>query len=108
MKKSLLLILVSLLVSLPVGAIELNTSNVTSQQYIQNHGYSPEVSRLIDLQKSQINDTPITYKSTDPDWYTKNKKVNFIRRVFMYFDCGLDNGDFGRTKLNTMPRYDDL
>ena len=69
-----------------------------SETYIQGHGHSAEMSRLIDLQHSQINATQTQYKNGDPTWYG-DKKVSLIRRVFMYFDCGLDDEKFMQHKI---------
>lgn len=107
MKRIIFAVLAYVIVTLPSFAI-LTTDEATSQNYIINHGYSPETARMMDLQHSQITGEKKVFKSSDPDWYTTNKAVYFVRRVFMYFDCGLDNGNFGKEKINPSPRYDDL
>lgn len=107
MKKFLLISFILIATNLPSLAF-ITTDEATSQEYIQNHGYSDEMSRLIDLQNAQINGAKTTYRSNDPEWYTANKSVNFIRKVFMYFDCGLDDGKFMQNNINYSSRYDDL
>ena len=78
-----------------------------SETYIKGHGYSDEMARLIDLQNAQINCTQTKFKSKDPALYA-DKKVNFVRRAFMYFDGGLDDGKFMQHNTKFTPRYDDL
>lgn len=90
--------------ALPSFAV-ITPEEAMSDAYIHAHGYSDEMYRLIDLQNSQINSTPPKYKSTDPAWYA-DKKVNFIRKVFMYFDCGLDDKKFMQHDIKyTLPNY---
>lgn len=97
MKKSLQIIsvlFVLLAVNLPSFAV-VTTDDAISDKYIENHGHSDEMARLIDLQTSQINGVANNkFQSKDPDWYTSDKRVNFIRKAFNYFDCGLDDGKF--------------
>ncbi len=108
MKKYLFILLLALIsTNLPSYAF-ITTDESTSQEYIQNHGYSDEMSRLIDLQNAQINGAKSKYKGKDPDWYTSNKTVNFVRRAFMYFDCGLDDGKFMQNNIDFTNKYDDL
>ncbi len=108
MKKFLLAILCICVVSLPSFAI-ITPEEAKSDEYIKNHGYSNEMARLIDLQYSQINGKSTTYKSRDPEFYTNNKKVNFIRRLFIYLDCGLDDGKFGgHRNIDYSVRWSDI
>lgn len=107
MKKLLSILFVFMTVSIPCFAY-ITTDESTSETYIQNHGHSDEMSRLIDLQNAQINGVKSVYKGTDPDWYTSNKRVNFIRKVFMYFDSALDDGKFMQNDIHYTNKYDDL
>lgn len=107
MKKVLSLVCLYLLVALPSFAV-ISTEDTTSEQYLTNHGYSQEVVRLIDLQNAQTNGTAPKYKRKQPDWYTSNKGVNFIRKTFMYFDCGLDDEKFFQHDMYYTQRVDDL
>ena len=106
MKKILSVLCLYMAFIMPVSAV-ITTEESTSEQYIQNHGYSPEMSRLIDLQDAHINGSEPQHLSTNPSWYS-DKKVNFIRRAFMYFDPGLDDEKFGSNKIQYTNRYDDL
>lgn len=107
MRKILSVVFILFMFNLPSFAV-ITTDEATSQDYIQNHGYSDEMSRLIDLQNAQVNGTATKYKGTDPDWYTSNKMVNAVRKVFMYFDCGLDDEKFMQHNTRFTPKWDDL
>lgn len=116
MKKSLSLSVILfffIAVNLPCFAF-LTTDDAISEKYIENHGHSDEMARLIDLQHAQINGTAPTYKEHEawytsklPSWVTE-KQVNFVRQVFMYFDCGLDDGKFMQNNTKYTSRWDDL
>lgn len=106
MKKILSVLCLYMAFVMPVSAV-ITTEESTSEQYTKNHGYSPEMSRLIDLQDAHINGSEPQYVGTDPAWYA-DKKVNFVRKVFMYFDPGLDDGKFGNNKIQYTTRWDDI
>lgn len=106
MKNFLSVLFVFAAFSLPVFAV-ITPEEATSVKYIQNHGYSGEMSRLIDLQNVQINGAKTRYVSKEPALYS-DIKVNFIRRAFMYFDCGLDDGKFMQRDINYSTRWNDL
>lgn len=93
MKKIFLAIIFVLILNLPSFAI-ITPEEATSEDYIINHGYSREFYRVLDSQSAAINGTKPKYKSNEPSWYTSNKPVSFIRRVFIYLDPGLDNGKY--------------
>lgn len=93
MKKILSVVFVYLAFVMPASAV-ITTDEAVSDPYIINSGHSDEMARLIDLQRAQINGNKSQYKNDDPDWYASNKKVNFVRKVFMYLDPNLDNEDF--------------
>lgn len=107
MKKFLIVLFVFVAANLP-GFAYITTEEAISEEYIQNHGYSDEMSRLIDLQNAQINGEKSKYVGKDPEWYNSNKPVKFIRKVMMYFDCGLDDGKFMQNNIDYTTRYDDL
>lgn len=114
MKKFLSALFVFTAFSLPTFAV-ITPEEATSEAYIQNHGHSDEMSRLIDLQNAQVNGTAPTYKPPQEFWQKINypkwctpKKVNFVRKVFMYFDCGLDDGKFMQNNIDYTTRHDDL
>lgn len=107
MKKHLFILLALVVTAVPAFAA-ISTDDIMSDTYIRNHGHSEEMVRLINLQNNQINGKLPMYKNEDPEWYTADKRVNFIRNVFKYFDCGLDVGNFGSDKIKYSTRYDDL
>ena len=106
MKKFLPIFFVLFVINLPSFAA-ITPEEAASETYIKNHGHSNEMSRLIDLQNSQINSTKIKYESKDPAWYA-DQKISFFRRIFMYFDSGLDDGQFMRNNIDYTSRWDDL
>ena len=106
MKKFLSVVFVYMAFILPSLAF-LTTDEVKSEKYIINHGHSNEMARLIDLQDTQINGTKSNYKNKDPLWYA-DKKVNFVRQIFMYFDPVLDDGKFMQNNIDYTNRWDDL
>lgn len=105
MKKYLFILIGFIVATSPVFAA-ISTDEIMSETYLRNHGNSTEMIRLIDLQNGQINGKPSKFKNTDPDWYTTDKRVKFIRDVFKYADCGLDTGTFGSHEIKYTPRYD--
>lgn len=107
MKNLLAIIFIFFVIGLPSFAV-ITPEEAASEKYIQNHGHSDEMSRLIDLQNSQINGQKTNYVSNEPDWYNSNKVVKFVRRTFMYFDCGLDDGKFMQNNIDYTNRWDDL
>ncbi|MDD3435667.1 MAG: hypothetical protein PHC64_00790 [Candidatus Gastranaerophilales bacterium] len=107
MKKILSLICLYFAVSLPSAAV-LSTDDVMSAEYIMNHGHSEEMAKLMDLQNAQINGVPFKYKNKDPEWYSSNKPVNFIRKVFIYFDGGLDDGKFMQHDTRFTQSWEDI
>lgn len=107
MKNFLTILFIFVVFSSPAMAV-ITPEEAASQQYIKNHGYSNEMARLINLQDAQVNGTKTKYVSNEPDWYKNDKKVNFIRKVFMYFDCGLDDEKFMQHDTRFTPKYDDL
>lgn len=106
MKKILSLMFVFVTFGLPSMAV-ITPEEATSEKYIENHGHSQEMARLIDLENTQINGTKSNYKSKDPAIYS-NKAVSFVRHVFMYFDPGLNDDKFMKHDTKYSTRYDDL
>lgn len=106
MKKLLAISFVLLMAQMP--SLALTTEEASTVDYLENRGHSMEMAKLVDFQKSKINGTEPTFKSKDPDYYTSDKRVNFIRKVFMYFDPALDDGQFMKHDINYSNRWDDL
>lgn len=106
MKKVFLILILFLAANLSASAV-VTPEEVTSRTYLDNHGHSDEMARLIDLQHSQINGVPVSFDRKEPAYYA-DKKVNFVRRVFMYFDGGLDDQKFMQHKIKYTNRYDSL
>ena len=107
MKKIISLLFLMSLITLPALA-ELTTDEAISPQYVHIHGYSSEMARLIDLENSQINGANSKYKRPQPEWYSSNKAVSFVRKVFIYFDPALDDEKFMQHEIYYTQKYDDL
>jgi len=136
MKKFLSILFLLAVAVLPAYSV-ITTEQIRSADYLEQHGHSDEMARLIDLQNSQINGAPITFVSKDPEWYSEQpfifvkkiirhfdktpennvflkddlnnvQPVKFVRQVFMYWDKGLDDGKFMQNKIKYTERYDDL
>jgi len=106
MKKFLSILFLFTVAVLPAYSV-LTTDQAISADYLEKHGHSDEMSRLVDLQRSQINGTPATFVSSDPEWYSQ-QPYKFVRQVFMFWDKGLDDGKFAQNKIKYTERYDDL
>lgn len=130
MKRIIFLIFAMLIANLPSSAVIL-TEEVTSATYIKKHGYSDEMCRLIDLQNAHINGVDTTYpqhvwSGKDirvpayiarklPKGYEQKladtiseKRVNFVKKIFCYFDPGIDDGEFGNNKIKYTTGFEDL
>lgn len=105
MKKFLSLICVLLIFNPSFAYLSVNETS--SQKYIHRHGYSSEMSKLVDLQKSQINGVEPEYKSPEPEIYL-TPVSRALRKIFIYLDCGLDDGLFMQHNIDFTTRYDDL
>ena len=105
MKKSLFILLALVAVGLPSFAY-ITPEQAASTEYIEKHGHSVEMARLVNLQNQQINEGDVSYKSKNPAKYSE-KKINFIRNAFMYFDCGLDDERFMQHDTAFTPRWNE-
>lgn len=107
MKKLLALLFVYCAVSASSYAY-ITTDDTVSEKYIQNHGHSDEMSRLIDLQHAQINGVKTEYVQP-AKWYNKwTDRHLVVRRIFNYFDPATDDGNFMQNNIDYTNRWDDL
>ena len=107
MKKLLLILFVLFAVNSHAFAV-ITPEESTSETYLKNHGYSDETIRLIELQHAQINGIKSTYKRNEPDWYTSNKAVSFVRKIFINLDGGLDDQRFMEHNIRYTNSWNDL
>ena len=106
MKKRILLIILAALIVCPAYA-ELTTNDTVSHDYLYNHGYSPAIINAVSKNVASINGEPL--EEPVEKAYYKNPCVNFVRRVFMYLDPGLDSHTFSNDyKIRPTNRYDEL
>lgn len=106
MKKILFVLLAIVAVNLPSFAV-ITPEEAASEKYIQGHGHSDEMSRLIDLQNCQISGVKSQYKGKDPAWYSFFP-VKMVRRAFIYFDPSMDDNKFMQNDIHFTTKYDDL
>jgi len=102
--KKLSIIIALLLVQLQVGAT-ITTEEQFSEEYIINHGYSEEMSRLMNLQHDQILGIPPTM-SENVNLYRPWQ--NGVRKFLMYLDPGLDDEKFMQHDIKYTVRWDSL
>ena len=104
--KTLLLLAVFVYAILPANA-ELTTDDVSSREYLLNHGHSSATADVIELSKGAVNgdkvELPIDIKR-------KNNPVvvRWIDRLFEYVDPALDKGDFLREDTRFYPSTHDI
>lgn len=102
-----ILTLLLCLSSLQAANAYVTTEQTTDTSYLQNHGYSKELIRLVDLTKAQTNGKPFVYNRNEPEYY-QNKYVKFFRQVYMYADPGVDDQKFMQHDIQYSVRLDDL
>ena len=106
MKRILFTLFILFVFTAPAFSV-ITTEETSSQEYLESHGYSSEMARLINLQNAQINGCKSKYISNEPDWYSI-KPIYYIRQLFMYIDPGLDNGKFMQENIEYTNKWDDL
>lgn len=114
MRKILLVLSIIGVLSSPCFA-SITPQESMSEKYIKKHGHSAEMSRLIDLQNSQINGVESSYIKTQetwqkvkyPRWCTENR-IRWVRKAFQYIDPALDDEKFMQHNIDYTNKYDDL
>lgn len=117
MKNSVIILGFMLLLSIPASAA-VTPEQMRSDEFIQNHGYSPETVRLIDLQHAQVNGQKCNYTPAKTPTLVASekleKKYKYFKPVhtvwtkfFNYMDCARNDGKFGQRIIRTGV-YDDL
>lgn len=107
MKKELLILAGALMIaSLPVRA-ELTVDDVSSREYLMNHGHAEAAADIVELSKAAVNgnkaDLPIYHK-----YDNKPLIYKWIDKTFIYIDPALDTGRFMREDTKFHPSVDDL
>lgn len=72
----------------------LNINDLDSKDYILNHGHSPEIVRMINLQKER----------TEPDARKvkkNNRFVKFLKNLYYERDLSMPVRDFGNNRIST-------
>lgn len=93
-----------LCISLQAGAT-ITTDEQFSDEYITNHGYSEEMSRLMNLNHSQIMGEKLPLSE---NVHIYRPYQNCIRKFLMYLDPGLDDEKFMQHDIKYTVRWDSL
>ncbi|MDD3150613.1 MAG: hypothetical protein PHV68_07230 [Candidatus Gastranaerophilales bacterium] len=95
MKKTAILLSVFCVLALANSAKAISTEESTSETYLINHGHSQELSRIVNMQKKQINaEGSPKLRET---WI--GAPVRIIKKVFGYFDPCADDENFGENTI---------
>lgn len=106
MNKVVLMLSLIIFLAMPSFA-ELTVNDATSREYLINHGHSTAHVNAIRKSIAQANGEELA-EPIEREYYQK-PAVNFIRRVFMYLDPGLDDHTFENDyQIKPTPRFDEL
>jgi hypothetical protein len=94
--KIFLLFALIMISTAPVLAEQMTPSDCTSEKYLIDHGHSPEVIRMINLQKARTQGTEATVITTD------NKFVKFWKNLWVEQDVTMPLTDFGASSVKTV------
>ena len=104
--KILLLTGILALAAIPANA-ELTVDDVSSREYLMNHGHSGATADIVELAKSSVNgskaDLPVDHK-----YDNKPLIYKWVDKAFIYLDPALDKGKFMREDIKYTPTVDDL
>jgi len=84
---------ISLICSVSVKA--LTPEEAASEEYILQHGHSPEIVRMINIQKSRL-------EKEAPPVKTNNWLQKFIKNLIYESDLTIPNEDFGYRKIKSV------
>ncbi len=105
--KKLLLLSGILALSLMPANAELSVDDVSSREYLINHGHAAATADIVELSRSAVNgneaDLPIYHK-----YDNKPLIYKWIDKTFIYLDPALDDGKFLRKDTKFAPSVDDL
>lgn len=105
MKKFLMILSAIFLASPAFAAV--STDEVMSVEYLNNHGHSQEMTRLIHLQNDQINGHCTGGKKINKGIY-KYLPFNIVRTIVEYIDPASDDGLFMQHSPSFENGYKDL
>ncbi len=106
MKKYFLILALTAIITLPACA-ELTVDDTVNSEYLINHGYSKETSRMVTKNIAQHHGEPLS-EEIEKEYYNQ-PVVKYVRQFFMYLDPSLDNHTFlNDHSMNPSSRYDDL
>ncbi len=99
MKKFKTLFLV-LCVCISAGAYALSPEEANSKEYIYNHGHSPEMIRIMELQKARTEPESPENMEVKPT----NRFVKFFRNIFYERDATTSVDNFGQESIMSSER----
>lgn len=85
--------------NLPAFAME--RTDCTSEKYLIDHGHSPEIIRMINLQKARTEENV-------PVQPPENKIKKFLKNLWFAQDLTMPSSDFGYSTVNTVETQKDL
>lgn len=104
--KTLLLLGMFALAMLPVRA-ELTVDDVSSREYLINHGHASSAADIVELTKGSVNGAKV-YLPVDYKYENKPLVYKWVDKFFIYLDPAQDNGKFLREDTKFYPNVDDL
>lgn len=93
-----LYVVLAVLLMFTLSADAITQSDQTNAEYLKKQGYSPEIIRLVDMQKTRTDGTTVSDESSIKDslWTTKAKKV--VKQMFRMSDVTM-SPDFGNNRI---------
>ncbi len=86
---------------------EVTPEEVTSPDYLYNHGHSKTIIDIVQTSKAGVNGEK--YITTDEAKNANDPKlVRWIKNFFIYLDPALDDGKFMHHQVKPSPSYEDL
>lgn len=104
MRKKIFLSVLLSFMTLPAFSYVL-TEELSREQYLINQGYSPFTAELVQLESHKANGKPFPVKVNEEDTIFP---VNVVRRLFIYLDPSLYDGNFARHNTRPTQSFDDL
>lgn len=101
--KKICFLIALLLISTTSALAYVETSAMTSENFIKNEGYSPEVYKLI-----KIKTEPNGKQNLIDEQKKTNIVVRFLKNCYKYLDPYQDSGNFGIDEIHYNNRYNEI
>ncbi len=86
---------------------EISVQEVTSPEYLYNHGHSTLTVDMVQKSKAGANGEKYI-PATQEEHQNEPKLVKWVRKFFIYMDPALDNDSFMQHDIKSSPSYEDL